>query len=112
MAIAMADPVARRRAASIGRAASAAVDRRPARRGDRHGAADRIARDGGGVGLFWRQHVAVRSIENRLALAQTRWIERAAVDWARVILQVDLPSRTSSASRGRRRWPTRGWTRR
>lgn len=40
-------------------------------------------------GLFWRQHVAVRSIENRLALAQTRWIERAAVDWARVILQVD-----------------------
>lgn len=40
-------------------------------------------------GLFWRQHVTVRSIENRLALAQTRWIERAAIDWARVILQND-----------------------
>ena len=41
-------------------------------------------------GLFWREHVAVRSIENRLALAQTRWIERAAIDWARVILANDL----------------------
>ena len=40
-------------------------------------------------GLFWREHVAVRSVENRLALAQGRWIERAAVDWARVILAED-----------------------
>ncbi len=39
--------------------------------------------------LFWRQHVTIRSIDNRLALAQTRWIERAAVDWARVILRQD-----------------------
>ena len=30
-------------------------------------------------GLFWREHVAVRSVENRLALAQSRWIERAAL---------------------------------
>lgn len=41
-------------------------------------------------GLFWRQEVAMRSIENRLALSQTRWIERAAVDWARVIMRSDL----------------------
>ncbi|MFN7644258.1 MAG: type II secretion system minor pseudopilin GspK [Burkholderiales bacterium] len=39
--------------------------------------------------LFWRQHVAVRSVENRLALAQARWIERAALDWAKVILRAD-----------------------
>jgi general secretion pathway protein K len=42
------------------------------------------------AGLFWREHVAARSVENRLALAQTRWVERAALDWARVILQADL----------------------
>jgi general secretion pathway protein K len=41
------------------------------------------------AGLFWREHVAVRSIENRLALAQGRWIERAALDWAKVILTAD-----------------------
>ncbi len=41
-------------------------------------------------GLFWREHVAVRSVENRLALAQSRWIERAALDWAKVILRADM----------------------
>lgn len=46
-------------------------------------------------GLFWREHVAVRSVENRLALAQTRWIERAAVDYARVILRTTLQAQTS-----------------
>jgi general secretion pathway protein K len=40
--------------------------------------------------LFWREHVAVRSVENRLAMAQGRWIERAALDWAKVILRADL----------------------
>jgi general secretion pathway protein K len=40
--------------------------------------------------LFWREHVAVRSVENRLALSQSRWIERAALDWAKVILRADL----------------------
>jgi general secretion pathway protein K len=39
--------------------------------------------------LFWREHVAIRSVENRLALSQGRWIERAALDWARVILRAD-----------------------
>lgn len=39
--------------------------------------------------LFYRESVAVRSIENRLALSQTRWVERAALDWAKVILRTD-----------------------
>jgi general secretion pathway protein K len=42
--------------------------------------------------LFWREHVSVRSVENRLALAQSRWIERAALDWAKVILRADQRS--------------------
>jgi general secretion pathway protein K len=41
-------------------------------------------------GLFLREHVTVRSVENRLALTQTRWVERAAVDWSKVILAADL----------------------
>jgi general secretion pathway protein K len=40
--------------------------------------------------LFYRESVAVRSIENRLALSQTRWVERAALDWAKVILRSDI----------------------
>lgn len=40
-------------------------------------------------GLFWREHVTVRSVENRMALAQAQWIERVALDWFRVILRVD-----------------------
>jgi general secretion pathway protein K len=39
--------------------------------------------------MFWRQQVAVRSVENRLALSQARWVERAVLDWSRVILRVD-----------------------
>jgi general secretion pathway protein K len=39
--------------------------------------------------LFWREHVSVRSVENRLALSQSRWIERAGLDWAKVILRED-----------------------
>lgn len=41
-------------------------------------------------GLFWRQNTMVRSVQNRLSLAQTRWIERAAVDYARLVLNQDL----------------------
>ncbi|MDO5101713.1 MAG: type II secretion system minor pseudopilin GspK [Lautropia sp.] len=37
--------------------------------------------------LFYRESVAVRSIENRATLSQTRWIERAVIDWAKVILR-------------------------
>lgn len=39
--------------------------------------------------LFVRESVTVRTVENRLALSQTRWIERAALDWAKVILRSD-----------------------
>lgn len=39
--------------------------------------------------MFWREHVALRSVENRLALLQTRWAERAVLDWSRVILRQD-----------------------
>jgi general secretion pathway protein K len=42
--------------------------------------------------LFWREHVTVRSVENRLALAQMRWIEAAVLDWASVVLRVDQAS--------------------
>ena len=42
--------------------------------------------------LFWREHVTVRSVENRLALAQMRWIETAVLDWASVVLRVDQAS--------------------
>lgn len=39
--------------------------------------------------LFFREQIAVRSVENRLLLSQGRWIERAALDWAKVILLAD-----------------------
>lgn len=39
--------------------------------------------------LFWRTHIGVRSIENRLALTQADWIQRAAIDWSRVVLMAD-----------------------
>lgn len=42
--------------------------------------------------LFLRQSVVARTVENHLALAQTRWIERAAIDWAKVILRADARS--------------------
>lgn len=41
------------------------------------------------AGLFVRENVTVRTVENRLALSQTRWIERAGLDWAKVILRSD-----------------------
>lgn len=46
-------------------------------------------------GLLLREHTTVRSVENRLALTQTRWVERAAIDWSKVILAAD-----SRASQG------------
>lgn len=42
--------------------------------------------------LFWREMVTVRSVENRLALAQLRWIESAVLDWAEVVLRIDQDS--------------------
>jgi len=40
-------------------------------------------------GLLWRQQVQIRSIENQRLMAQAQWIDRAAVDWARLILRDD-----------------------
>jgi len=41
-------------------------------------------------GMLWRQQVQIRSIENQRLMAQAQWIDRAAVDWARLILRDDL----------------------
>ncbi|HEU4621722.1 MAG TPA: type II secretion system minor pseudopilin GspK [Burkholderiaceae bacterium] len=41
------------------------------------------------TGVLWRQQVLARSVENQIALAQSRWLARAAVDWARAILRDD-----------------------
>lgn len=42
--------------------------------------------------LFWREYVSARSVQNRLALAQLRWIESAVLDWAAVVLKSDQSS--------------------
>ena len=39
--------------------------------------------------LFYRENVTIRSVENRAALAQVRWVERASIDWARVVIAAD-----------------------
>ncbi len=39
--------------------------------------------------LFWRSHVTVRSVENRMALGQAQCIQRVVIDWAKVALQSD-----------------------
>ncbi|AZG13110.1 MULTISPECIES: type II secretion system minor pseudopilin GspK [Cupriavidus] len=40
-------------------------------------------------GMLWRQQVQIRSIENQRLVAQAAWIEKAAVDWSRLILRDD-----------------------
>ena len=42
--------------------------------------------------LFWRQHLGARSVLNRQAAAQLRWIESAVLDWASVVLRADQNS--------------------
>lgn len=39
--------------------------------------------------LFYRENVSIRSVENRAAIAQVRWVERATIDWARVVIAAD-----------------------
>lgn len=41
------------------------------------------------TGVMWRQQVQARSVENQIALAETRWLARGAIDWARVMLTYD-----------------------
>ena len=45
-------------------------------------------------GLYWGQSVLARSVENRQASVQARWLLRGALDWARLILRED--ARTSA----------------
>ncbi len=40
-------------------------------------------------GLFWRQFVLVRTIENQQLISQSRLLLRGALDWARAILRED-----------------------
>jgi general secretion pathway protein K len=47
--------------------------------------------------LYYRESIAIRSIENRLTLQQTRWVERAVLDWSRVILRADAQSPLTAA---------------
>ncbi len=41
------------------------------------------------TGVMWRQQVQVRSVENQIALAETRWLARGAIDWTRTMLAYD-----------------------
>ena len=40
-------------------------------------------------GLFAKEYVTIRSVENRAALSQIRWMERAVLDWVQVALRFD-----------------------
>src|SRR5258707_10562383 len=40
-------------------------------------------------GLFWRQFVLLRTIENQQLMSQSRLLLRGALDWARAILRED-----------------------
>ncbi len=41
------------------------------------------------TGVMWRQQMQVRSVENQINLAETRWLARGAIDWARTMLLYD-----------------------
>jgi general secretion pathway protein K len=41
------------------------------------------------TGVMWRQQMQVRSVENQINLAETRWLARGAIDWARTMLLFD-----------------------
>jgi general secretion pathway protein K len=40
-------------------------------------------------GLFAREYITIRSVENRASLSQIRWMERAVLDWVQVALRFD-----------------------
>ncbi len=46
--------------------------------------------------LFYRENVSIRSVENRAAIAQVRWVERATIDWARVVIAADARNTATS----------------
>lgn len=41
------------------------------------------------TGVLWRQQVQARAVENQILLAESRWLARGAIDWARVMLRYD-----------------------
>ena len=41
------------------------------------------------AGLMWRQQIQIRSLENARDLVQAQWLQRAAVDFARLVLVED-----------------------
>jgi general secretion pathway protein K len=44
------------------------------------------------AGLMWRQQIQVRSLENARDLVQAQWLQRAAIDFARLVLVEDQRS--------------------
>src|ERR1700747_806466 len=48
-------------------------------------------------GLFWRQFVLVRTIENQQLMSQSRLLLRGALDWARAILREDAAQKPYTA---------------
>jgi general secretion pathway protein K len=48
-------------------------------------------------GLFWRQFVLMRTIENQQLMSQSRLLLRGALDWARAILREDAARSTYDA---------------
>ncbi len=54
------------------------------------------------TGVMWRQQVQARSVENQISLAETRWLARGAVDWARTMLLYD--ARKSSVDHNGEFW--------
>ena len=44
------------------------------------------------AGLMWRQQIQIRSLENVRDVVQVRWLQRAAIDFARLVLVEDQRS--------------------
>lgn len=41
------------------------------------------------AGLMWRQQIQIRTLENARDLVQAQWLQRAAIDFARLVLVED-----------------------
>ncbi|CAB3749201.1 type II secretion system minor pseudopilin GspK [Paraburkholderia humisilvae] len=52
--------------------------------------------------VLWRQRVATRDVENQRLAAETMWVERAAVEWARATLRAQ--SSTSNVTFDGQEW--------
>ncbi|PRC94358.1 type II secretion system minor pseudopilin GspK [Solimicrobium silvestre] len=54
--------------------------------------------------VFWQQQVQVRAVENQRLQSQTQWVQRAALDWTRIILRED--ARTTAVDQLGEVWAT------